>query len=55
VLVAPAEPHVVAVLALPGVVGFDLPVPCQVFGTTLLAGGGRPARNRPASTIHIGC
>jgi len=33
--------HVIAVLALDGVVGFDLTVPCQVFGSTLLADGAR--------------
>ncbi|MEV0942111.1 helix-turn-helix domain-containing protein [Micromonospora wenchangensis] len=37
-----ADPHVVAVLALDGVVGFDLAVPCQVFGSTRLADGGYP-------------
>ncbi|MET0133761.1 MAG: helix-turn-helix domain-containing protein [Kibdelosporangium sp.] len=34
--------HVVAVLALDGVVGFDLAIPCQVFGTTQLADGSHP-------------
>ena len=38
----PGEPHVVAVLALDGVVGFDLAIPCQVFGSTRLAGGDYP-------------
>ncbi|GAB3470036.1 GlxA family transcriptional regulator [Actinophytocola sediminis] len=38
----PTERHVVAVLAPAGVVGFDLSIPCQVFGTTRLADGGYP-------------
>ncbi|WP_305782394.1 GlxA family transcriptional regulator [Symbioplanes lichenis] len=36
------KPHVVAVLALDGVVGFDLSVPCQVFGSTRLSDGSHP-------------
>jgi len=38
----PDRPHIVAVLAPDGVVGFDLSIPCQVFGTTLL-----PDRTHP--------
>ncbi|BCJ50335.1 AraC family transcriptional regulator [Actinoplanes sp. NBRC 14428] len=38
----PGRQHVVAVLALDGVVGFDLAVPCQVFGSTRLEDGGCP-------------
>ena len=34
--------HVVAVLALPGVIALDLSVPCQVFETVRLADGSRP-------------
>ncbi|TCO60597.1 GlxA family transcriptional regulator [Actinocrispum wychmicini] len=34
--------HVIAVLALDGVVGFDLSIPCQVFGTAKLADGSHP-------------
>ena len=36
------DTHVVAVLALDGVVGFDLAIPCQVFGSTRLTGGHLP-------------
>lgn len=36
------DPHVVAVLALDGVVGFDLAIPCQVFGSTRLTDGRLP-------------
>lgn len=39
VLAMAAGPHVVAVLALDGVVAFDLATPGQVFGTTTTAGG----------------
>ncbi|WP_188190432.1 GlxA family transcriptional regulator [Nonomuraea sp. SYSU D8015] len=42
----PADPHIVAVLALDGVVGFDLVIPCQVFGTTRLADGSYPYQVR---------
>jgi transcriptional regulator GlxA family with amidase domain len=38
----PAERHTVAVLAVDGVVGFDLAIPCQVFGSTRLPDGGMP-------------
>ncbi|MTD53704.1 GlxA family transcriptional regulator [Amycolatopsis pithecellobii] len=38
----PAEPHVVAVLAPDGVVGFDLSIPCHVFGMVRLTGRTRP-------------
>jgi transcriptional regulator GlxA family with amidase domain len=38
----PGRPHIVAVLALDGVVGFDLAVPCQVFGSTRLDDGSYP-------------
>jgi transcriptional regulator GlxA family with amidase domain len=38
----PDRPHVVAVLALDGVVGFDLAIPCQVFGSTRLDDGRYP-------------
>ncbi|WP_329101465.1 helix-turn-helix domain-containing protein [Micromonospora sp. NBC_01699] len=38
----PGDPHVIAVLAIEGVVGFDLAIPCQVFGSTRLADGGYP-------------
>lgn len=34
--------HTMAVLALEGVVGFDLTIPCQVFGMTRLTGGSLP-------------
>lgn len=34
--------HVVAVLALDGVVGFDMSIPCQVFGVTRLSDGTHP-------------
>lgn len=37
-----ADAHVVAVLAPDGVVGFDLSIPCQVFGTTRLPDGTYP-------------
>ncbi|MGA6161557.1 GlxA family transcriptional regulator [Amycolatopsis magusensis] len=40
----PADPHRVAVLAPDGVVGFDLSIPCQVFGTVRLADGSHPYR-----------
>lgn len=36
------RPHVVAVLALPGVIAFDLTMPCEAFGRTELPGGRRP-------------
>ncbi|MFI5844788.1 GlxA family transcriptional regulator [Catenuloplanes sp. NPDC051500] len=36
------RPHVVAILALDGVVGFDLAVPCQVFGSARLGDGTHP-------------
>lgn len=36
------RPHVVAVLALPGVIAFDLTMPCEVFGRTELPKGRRP-------------
>ena len=36
------RPHVVAVLALPGVVAFDLAMPCEVFGRAEVADGRRP-------------
>jgi transcriptional regulator GlxA family with amidase domain len=39
--------HVVAVLALDGVVAFDLSVPCEVFGRARLAGG------RPAYQVRV--
>ncbi|WP_327102994.1 DJ-1/PfpI family protein [Nonomuraea glycinis] len=42
----PADPHIVAVLALEGVVGFDLSMPCQVFGTARLADGSYPYQVR---------
>lgn len=35
-------PHVVAVVALPGLIAFDLTMPCEVFGRTVLSGGRRP-------------
>lgn len=35
-------PHQVAVLALPGVVAFDLTLPCEIFGRVELADGRRP-------------
>ncbi|MFD5830987.1 GlxA family transcriptional regulator [Lentzea sp. NPDC060358] len=46
----PADPHVVAVLALDGVVGFDLAIPCQVFGLTKLPGGDYPYQVRVCGT-----
>jgi transcriptional regulator GlxA family with amidase domain len=46
----PADPHVVAVLALDGVVGFDLAIPCQVFGLTRLPGGDYPYQVRVCGT-----
>ncbi|MFD0661552.1 AraC family transcriptional regulator [Thermocatellispora tengchongensis] len=46
----PAEPRVVAVLALDGVVGFDLAIPCQVFGTTRLPDGTYPYQVRVCGT-----
>ncbi|MFD4668590.1 GlxA family transcriptional regulator [Lentzea sp. NPDC058450] len=46
----PADPHVVAVLALDGVVGFDLAIPCQVFGLTRLSGGDYPYQVRVCGT-----
>jgi transcriptional regulator GlxA family with amidase domain len=39
--------HVVAVVALEGVVAFDLATPCEVFGRTRLAGG------RPAYEVRV--
>jgi transcriptional regulator GlxA family with amidase domain len=42
----PTDPHIVAVLALEGVVGFDLAIPCQVFGTTRLPDGSYPYQVR---------
>ncbi|MCY1006818.1 helix-turn-helix domain-containing protein [Nannocystis pusilla] len=36
------RPHVVAVVALPGVVAFDLTMPCEVFGRAEVPGGARP-------------
>ncbi|MED7925834.1 helix-turn-helix domain-containing protein [Nonomuraea sp. LP-02] len=42
----PADPHLVAVLALDGVVGFDLSMPCQVFGTACLPDGTYPYQVR---------
>ncbi|MGA5757708.1 GlxA family transcriptional regulator [Nonomuraea bangladeshensis] len=42
----PADPHLVAVLALDGVVGFDLSMPCQVFGTARLPDGAYPYQVR---------
>lgn len=36
------RPHVVAVLALPRLVAFDLTMPCEVFGRAALPGGRRP-------------
>ncbi|WAS98282.1 GlxA family transcriptional regulator [Nannocystis punicea] len=36
------RPHVVAVLALPGVVAFDLTMPCEVFGRAKVPGLRRP-------------
>ncbi|KOV87915.1 GlxA family transcriptional regulator [Nocardia sp. NRRL S-836] len=46
----PVDPHVVAVLALDGVVGFDLAIPCQVFGLTRLPGGDYPYQVRVCGT-----
>ncbi|GHH27907.1 GlxA family transcriptional regulator [Lentzea cavernae] len=46
----PTDPHVVAVLALDGVVGFDLAIPCQVFGLTRLPGGDYPYQVRVCGT-----
>ena len=34
--------HVVAVIAMHGVVPFDLAIPCEVFGRVRAAGGERP-------------
>lgn len=44
------DPHVVAVLALDGVVGFDLAIPCQVFGLTRRSGGDYPYLVRVCGT-----
>ena len=49
----PADPHVVAVLAPDGVVGFDLSIPCQVFGTTRLAGGAYPYAVRVCAATPV--
>ncbi|SDF43097.1 Transcriptional regulator GlxA family, contains an amidase domain and an AraC-type DNA-binding HTH domain [Lentzea fradiae] len=46
----PADPHVVAVLAVDGVVGFDLAIPCQVFGLARLPGGDYPYQVRVCGT-----
>jgi transcriptional regulator GlxA family with amidase domain len=46
----PADPHVVAVLAMNGVVGFDLAIPCQVFGVTRLPNGDYPYQVRVCGT-----
>ncbi len=46
----PADPHVVAVLAMDGVVGFDLAIPCQVFGLARLPGGDYPYHVRVCGT-----
>lgn len=45
--------HIVAVLALNGVVGFDLTVPCQVFGSTLLPDGSRAYDVRVCGTRKL--
>ncbi len=39
--------HLVAVVALDGVVPFDLAIPCEVFGRVLLAG------DRPGYRVHV--
>ncbi|MEV5889116.1 GlxA family transcriptional regulator [Nonomuraea fuscirosea] len=58
----PADPHVVAVLALDGVVGFDLSMPCHVFGLARLPDGSYPyqvrvcgvSRSVPATAGGVG-
>lgn len=44
------KPHVVAVLAPDGVIGFDLSIPCQVFGSTRVDGIGYPYEVRVCSS-----
>ncbi|GAA0426990.1 AraC family transcriptional regulator [Acrocarpospora corrugata] len=46
----PTDPHIVAVLALDGVVGFDLAMPCQVFGSARLPDGRYPYQVRVCGT-----